>query len=133
MRSRPVPVIQCLLAFALVASGLNLFSSSLRADPPYPPNLSQTELRITNRRFVSHILFESIENRNAITFLLSHPPNYNAYKDIPHSLVFFCGLPAQCLHLSQRIDRHLRSGYNLVLTLHGSQIDRIEFLKPPNR
>ena len=97
---------------------------------PYPPVLSEFDLRITNRRFVSHILFEVIGNRKAITLLLSHGPNYNAYKDVPHSIHFFCGATAQCLQLSRRIDRHLRSGYNLGLHLQGSRITRLEFLNP---
>ncbi|MBU42564.1 MAG: hypothetical protein CMN76_05045 [Spirochaetaceae bacterium] len=97
---------------------------------PYPPGLSEFDLRITNRRFVSHIVFEVIESRNAITLILSHGPNYNAYKAVPHSVHFFCGSGTQCLQLSRRIDRHLRSGYNLGINLQGSRIRRLEFLRP---
>ncbi len=112
-------------------SGLLLSAFDSANPAPYPPVLSEQELRITNRRFVSHILFEVIGNQNAITILLSHGPNYNAFKDVPHSIHFFCGNSTQCLQLSHRIDRHLRSGYNLGLKLQGSRITRLEFLGPP--
>ena len=118
------------LATALLVSILLIYPGKEVTGAPYPPGISEFDLRITNRRFVSHILFEVIGNRNAITILLTHGPNYNAFKDVPHSIHFFCGGSTQCLQLSYRIDRHLRSGYNLGLQLQGSRITRLEFLGP---
>ncbi|MCB1139749.1 MAG: hypothetical protein KDK23_13375 [Leptospiraceae bacterium] len=118
--------------FLAAVSLITIFDFPLESTP-YPPALSEFDLRITNRRFVSHILFEVVQNRNAITLLLSHGPNYNAFHDKPHALHFFCGQASQCLEMSRRIDVHLRSGYNLGLKLKGSRIVRLEFLNPNHR
>lgn len=134
-RTVPKDVLRCQLPVLLWSLTFVLLAGSLTTLPaaPYPPGISEFDLRITNRRFVSHLLFEHREGRNAITILLSHGPNYNAFHDIPHALHFFCGTAMQCLQTSDRIDTHLRSGYNLGLNLKGSRIVRLEFLHPDHR
>ncbi len=99
-----------------------LFSS------PYPHLYSDYYIRIVNRRYISYLLFEDIESKLYITFILSHGPNYHAFKSTPYRLYFECFNKKSCLQIMKEIDNFLQTGYNLILYINGDFIKKIEFV-----
>lgn len=95
----------------------------------YPRVQSHYHFRIANRKHVSHILLETIQGRNTITFLMSHPSPYH-YKSSSHPLYYTCGNAADCIKQMKKIDQFLKSGYNLGLSLQGSYIKEIRYYHP---
>lgn len=90
------------------------------------PFSSWTE-RITNRRYISHILYEPREGLPALSILTTHP-RQDAFKSDSHRLHYHCQTAELCLNELSRLNQHLRSGHNIHLTLRGSQILRIRYL-----
>ncbi len=96
----------------------------------YPPIVSTYHLRIVNRRFVSHIVFESIENKKYLTIILTHGPNYWAYKSNSYRLFYECETSKQCIDKAKQLDQFLQNGYNIAFYIKGDQIQKIIFLDP---
>jgi len=90
------------------------------------PFSSWTE-RITNRRYVSHILYQPRSGQPALSILTTHP-RHDAWKSDSHNLHYYCSTAELCLTELQNLNQHLRSGHNIHLTLRGSQILRIGYL-----
>lgn len=99
---------------------------------PYPPVSSSYELRIVNRQFVSHIVFEQVEAERYLTLIMTNGPVYHAWHSTSYSLQFLCQSAKQCFAEAKHIDQHLKSGWNLGLKLNGSLIEEILYLMPPN-
>lgn len=95
----------------------------------YPPLFSTYHLRIINRRFLSHIVFEVIENKKYLTLILTHGPNYWAYKSTSYRLYYECETSSKCLQESEKLDQFLQSGYNLGLYIEGDFIKKIIYLE----
>lgn len=110
-----------LLVFVLLLSFLDIQAAPRTV-------YSDFNLRITHRRFIQHIVFENIAGEEYLTVLLSHGPNYHAFKDIPHALHFKCISHSKCFFTARKIDEHLQSGQILSLRLKGSEIIKIEYL-----
>ena len=88
---------------------------------------SSLSLQIVHRRYVSHIVHELKGGTGVVTLLLTHGPNYWAFKSGSHPLHAICGAPDNCVRLMKKIDAHLRSGHTLGLSLDGSFVRRIIF------
>jgi hypothetical protein len=99
---------------------------------PYPPVSSTYQLRITNRRFISHLLFENINNQFFLTIILTHGPNYHAYKSTSYRLYYECSNPKKCLEEAIKIDEFLKTGYNIAFVINGDYIEKIIYLKEKN-
>ena len=84
-------------------------------------------LRIVHRRVVSHLVHEVRGNVPVVTLILTHGPNYWAFKSNSHALYAPCGAPDNCVRLMKKIDAHLRKGATLGLSLDGSFVRRIIF------
>ncbi len=95
----------------------------------YPSVNSSRSVRITNRRYISHISYQQINGNNFITFILTHPL-YNAYKANSHQLYYECESYSECADFMIKINNFLISGYNLRLVLNGTTITNIDFLVP---
>jgi hypothetical protein len=96
------------------------------------PEQSTLYYRVTNRKYISQLLFENIQNQNIITFLMTHP-RHDAFKSVPHHLYYSCGTAGQCIVEMKKIDAHLRSGENLGLALNGTLIVRIDYELPDSQ
>ncbi len=114
----------------LLALFLPLLAGSLWGQASYPPVSSSFDLLIVNRRFVSHIVFENTDGQNYLTLILTHGPAYHAFHATPHPLHFPCSSPGHCYREAKKLDQHLRSGWNIGLSLSGSTIQEIVYLKP---
>ena len=95
---------------------------------PYPPLSSTYQIRITNRRFISHLVFENIHNQFFLTIILTHGPNYHAYKSSSYRLYYECSNPKKCLEEAKKIDEFLQSGYNIAFVINGDYIQKIIYL-----
>ena len=95
----------------------------------YPAVGSSFDYRVTNRRYVSHIVSEEIEGRLFVTIIMTHPGVWAFHSD-SHAVHYFCGAPAACLQELERLDAHLNSGWNLGLKMQGSVVTRIDYLTP---
>jgi hypothetical protein len=84
--------------------------------------------RITNRRYISHVLYEERSRKPSLTLVTTHP-RYWAYKADSHQLYLTCDDTIQCLEEMKKLNQHLRSGFNIKLTLNGSQIVKLQYLK----
>lgn len=113
-----------LLAFAIINVGF--FSHEIMAKP-YPPISSDFDLRIVNRQYVSHIVFEKTEDQRLITIILTNGPIYHAWHSTSYPLHYQCN---DCLKEARKLDQHLKSGWNLGLKLNGSTIEEIVYLMP---
>ena len=92
------------------------------------PIRSTFNLRITHRRFISHILFETKETGLTLTILMTNGPPYHAFKSKPYALSYTCENRKQCLGHARKLDAHLRSGQIVVLRIQGSKITKIDYL-----
>ncbi|GIX41251.1 MAG: hypothetical protein KatS3mg129_0984 [Leptospiraceae bacterium] len=99
---------------------------------PYPPVSSTYQLRIVNRRFISHLVFENIQNRLFLTIILTHGPNYHAYKSNSYRLYYECFTTENCLRQAKEIDNFLKTGYNIAFVIDGDFIKKIIFLTENN-
>ncbi|MFN3604270.1 MAG: hypothetical protein ACK4UJ_06150 [Leptonema sp. (in: bacteria)] len=104
-------------------------SYPILCEPVYPPLSSSYNLRVVNRRFISHLLFESIENKKFITLILTHGPNYWAYKSSSYRLMYECKSSQECIKEAKKIDNFLQSGYNIALVIEGDFIRKIVYLE----
>ncbi len=95
---------------------------------PYPPISSTYHLRITNRRFISHLVFENIHNHFFLIIILTHGPNYHAYKSTSYRLYYECSNPKECLEEAKKINEFLRTGYNIAFVINGDYIQEIIYL-----
>ncbi len=107
---------------------LAVFSLPLGAQT-YPHVQSNYAYRVTNRKSISHLLFENINGAHYITFITSHSAYYN-YKASSHFLRYRCGSAAQCLETMSKLNKFLITGYNMGLQLEGSNIVSIEYFYP---
>lgn len=123
------PLIFTLLYFALFFQ-VGFFGQSILPQP-YPPVSSTYELRIVNRQFVSHVVFEQVETEHYLTFILTNGPVYQAWHSTSYPAQFRCSSAKQCLTEAKKINQHLKSGWNLGLRLNGSIIEEVIFLLPP--
>lgn len=99
--------------------------------PTYSPPLQSSFKRIvTNRRYISHILYELKWNRHNITILLSHGPTHHAFHAKNFPLYHDCKTPAMCIMKLKKLNSHLKTGGNLTLLLLGSRIKKIIYHKP---
>lgn len=92
----------------------------------YPEPYSSIDFRLTNRKYISHVLYEQIEAENYITFITVHPGHW-AFRAQSHSLHHPCGTTSLCILLGKKIHAFLQSGKNLGLHLNGSIIQKIDF------
>ncbi len=99
---------------------------------PYPPLSSTYNLRIVNRRFVSYIVFENINNKLFLTILLTHGPNYLAFKSNLYRLYYECKDPENCLKEAKKLNSFLQTGYNIAFVIEGDFIKKIIYLEPEN-
>ncbi len=97
---------------------------------PYPPISSTYDLRIVNRRFLSHILFEKIEDKLYLSIILTHGPNYHAFKSTSYRIYFLCQNVEDCLNEAIKLDEFLKTGYNIGFILDGDYIKKILYLNP---
>lgn len=130
-----IPAFPSMILYGLVlfAAGpvSNLFVlNSVLAENPYPHIHSSYTERVTNRRFIRHIMFEYSESGNMITILATHGPNYHAFHSDLHPLKHPCGAPNQCMETIRELNEFLNTGYNIRLHLQGSTITAIEYLDP---
>lgn len=95
---------------------------------PYPHPESSLDYRVTNRRYVSHIVYETKGLRHFVTVIMTHPGVW-AYHANSHALHHECGDAQSCLGVMRKLDDFLRSGWNIGLRLHGSEIKEIIFLE----
>ena len=96
----------------------------------YPHRQSQLEYRVTNRRSISHILYEARDGRNYVTLITTHGGVW-AFHASSHALHYACPSPRSCLQEMKKLDQFLKSGWNIGLHLRGSQIQRIEYHPAP--
>lgn len=90
----------------------------------FPAEQSSYTLRVTNRRYISHILYELRGERHFITLTMTHPRHW-AFHARSHALYYPCrSLPA-CMKELRKLDTFLKTGSNLSLKLNGSQIREI--------
>jgi hypothetical protein len=95
---------------------------------PYPPISSTYQLRIVNRRFISHLVFENINNKMFLTIILTHGPYYHAYKATSYRLFYECSTANNCLKEAKKIDEFLQTGYNIAFVIEGDFIKKIIYL-----
>ncbi len=93
--------------------------------------------RVTNRKYVSHILHQLRGAKHYVVLITTHGPHHWAFHSRPYPLYHRCEKPAACLDLLMRLDKHLKSGRNLGLSLRGSYIHAFRFYgetgRPRNR
>lgn len=106
-------------------------SVSIFCEEVYPPLSSSFTLRIVNRRFISYVLFETIENKKYITIILTHGPNYWAFKSHSYRLFYECENSKNCLEEAIKIDKFLQTGYNIAFVIEGDFIKKMIFLEKP--
>lgn len=94
-----------------------------------PVPVQDKNWRITNRKYISNILYEKIEDRHFITLILVHP-RYHAYKADSHFLHYPCNNTKHCLQTMKKLDEFLYTGYNVGFELNGTMIEKIHYLKP---
>ncbi|MCS7204279.1 MAG: hypothetical protein NZ853_01120 [Leptospiraceae bacterium] len=104
---------------------LLILAFPLLAEEVFPPLSSSYHLRIVNRKYVSYILFENIENVYVLTIILTHGPNYHAFKSDSYRLYYKCGDTATCLAKAKELDEILSSGYNIGFVISGDWIEKI--------
>ncbi len=97
---------------------------------PYPHPESALDYRVTNRRYVSHIVYETKDLRHFVTVIMTHPGVW-AYRANSHALHYECNNAKSCLDLMRKLDDFLQSGWNIGFRLHGSEIKEIIFLEQP--
>jgi len=90
---------------------------------------SSYTLRVTNRKYISHILYEYRRTRHYITLITTHGPSYHAFYSRSHALYYQCGSPKHCLYEIKKLDDYLKKGYNIGLRLHGSKVIEIIYYK----
>ncbi len=112
---------------------LLLFLLNLLHLAPYPPISSTYNLRIVNRRFISHILFEKIENKLYLTIILTHGPNYHAFKSTSYRIYYLCKNIEDCLREAIKLDEFLKTGYNIGFVLDGDYVNKILYLSPEEK
>ncbi len=110
-----------------VASPLN---SQVREADIYPHPESSLDFRVTNRRYISHIAYESNEFGNFVTIITTHPGVW-AFRANSHALHYACETPQECMRVIRKLNDFLLTGWNIGLRLNGSQIKEIIFLKQP--
>ncbi|MCB1323820.1 MAG: hypothetical protein H7A21_12350 [Spirochaetales bacterium] len=113
--------------FCLILAVLSFAPYSVQAE--YPSVGSSFDYRVTNRRYVSHVVSEQIDGRLFVTIIMTHPGVWAFHSD-SHAVHYHCGAPAACLQELERLDAHLNSGWNLGLKMQGSLVTRIDYLTP---
>lgn len=103
-------------------------ASSYGADPADSTGFTRRELRITNRRWISHMAYERCAPNHCITLLATHPGIWAWHSD-SFPLKYICPGPVECMELIQRIDAHLTSGENLSLVVEGGFVREIILLQ----
>ncbi|MCR9143611.1 MAG: hypothetical protein NXI24_15290 [bacterium] len=96
----------------------------------YPHPESSLEYRITNRRYISHIAYESNEEGHFVTILTTHPGVW-AFHANSHALHYACEGPRECLRVIRKLNDFLQTGWNIGLRLNGSKIKEIIFFEQP--
>ncbi|HMU83397.1 MAG TPA: hypothetical protein PKE49_01100 [Leptospiraceae bacterium] len=106
---------------------LSCFSATLGAEPDGSKMDAHTSInyRITNRKYVSHILLERSGGINYVTLLTTHPMQW-AFHSESHALKYACGKIPDCMDLMSRLDECLNAGKNLNLHLDGERIIEIQ-------
>ncbi|MBL8021235.1 MAG: hypothetical protein JNM27_16315 [Leptospirales bacterium] len=99
-----------------------LFILPLASEPQVSSSL---DYRVTNRRFIQHILVDS-RHGPRLTIITTHPGPW-AFKSVPHALHYQCADLRECTLLFDEVDQKLRAGVNLGLRLNGSFIQEIKF------
>jgi hypothetical protein len=79
---------------------------------------------VTNRRYISRILFESRDEIHSVTLLMV-PSRTWAFHGDPSPFKHYCKSPAICLDIMKKLDVYLDKGHNLGMKLKGSTI--VEF------
>jgi hypothetical protein len=117
----------------LVLSALLSLAGGILAEPA--ANSSGTtfrELRITNRRWISHMAYERCAPNHCVTLIAVHPGPW-AWRADSHALKYVCPGPAECMNVMRRLDEHLASGENVSLIVDGSSIREIRLLNREQR
>jgi hypothetical protein len=114
---------------ALCAGALSVAPYALGAQNQQYPH-STLDFRVTNRRYVSHILYELIENTHYVTIITTHPGVW-AFHANSHALHYKCERPAHCNRILRKLDDFLQTGWNIGLHLNGSEIKEIIYFERP--
>ncbi|MEQ9366430.1 MAG: hypothetical protein RIF32_19475 [Leptospirales bacterium] len=96
----------------------------------YPHPESSFDFRVTNRRYISHIAYESNEFGHFVTILTTHP-GVRAFHSTSHALHYPCEGPRECLNVIRKLNDFLQTGWNIGLRLNGSKIKEIIFYEQP--
>ncbi len=120
--------------FLLLALSVLLTTSAVYSeDSVYPHVESGIETRITNRRYVSHIVYEVRDGDEVakygphfVTILTTHPGVW-AFHATSHALHHPCGSRARCLKVLRKLDDFLRTGWNIGLRVEGSIVREIVY------
>ena len=121
---------QILAIAALSGLSLVLHSLSLSLSPRLLAQNSYASYtyRLVNRKHISHILYESSKKEHFITLLARHRGGHAWYAK-SHALYYPCPGPRQCMQSLLKLDRFLRTGQNMELSLKGSEIIGFRFVK----
>lgn len=96
----------------------------------YPHRQSTFEYRVTNRRYISHILYENRVGKHYVTILTTHGGVW-AYHAGSHALYYPCAQITNCLRELTRLNKFLLNGWNIGLHLQGSMIHKIDYYPEP--
>lgn len=108
---------------------LTIYNAHLSAEEVYPYTGSSFFFRVTNRKYISHLVFESIDRQNYITLITTHAGVW-AFQSRSHALHYPCGSATECLAEMRRLNAFLDSGWNIGLRLNGSIITEIIYYDP---
>lgn len=108
---------------------LTIRNVQLSAEEVYPHTGSSLFFRVTNRKYISHLVFESIDRQNYITLITTHAGVW-AFQSRSHALHYPCGSATECLAEMRRLNDFLDSGWNIGLRLNGSIITEIIYYDP---
>ena len=114
IRARLLLSIALLMAAVLPVSGAE------------PVVRTEASFRVTNRKYVSHILLERYGGANFVTMLTVHPRPWALHTE-SHPLRYPCGAPAECMQLMRRLDETLNEGKNIGIRTDGDRILEIVY------
>jgi len=97
--------------------------------PSAPHVQSSYTFRVTNRKYINHILHELRGGKNYVTILTTHGPSYNAFRSDTHALYYPCKKYSHCIKTIKILNDYLNTGENLGLKLNGSVIEEVIYYK----
>ncbi len=106
-----------------IAGLLNLIALASNAEPVVR---TEASFRITNRKYVSHILLERYGGANYVTMLTVHPLPWAVHAE-SHPLRYPCGAAADCMQLMRRLEYTLNEGKNIGIRTDGDRILEIVY------